>query len=260
VCLAAEELGIDLTGAVVSGGGEPPTPAKVSAVRRTGARWVSNYIMQEVGQIGCGCAQPLDENDQHLLLDHMALITYPRQVPDFDVVVESFHVTTLLDSARKIMLNVELDDYGVVETRECGCPWDRFGFHTHLREIRSFRKLTGEGTTLIGTDVVRILEEDLPRRFGGSPLDYQLLEEEDERGFTRLSLIVSPHLEIRDERQVVEVVMKALTASGHAGAISRSIWSQAGTLRVRRMTPVWTNRGKLMPLHLERRVGKGPPS
>ena len=52
--------------------------------------------------------------------------------------------------------------------------------------------MTGEGMTLIGTDMVRILEEDLPRRFGGSPLDYQLMEEEDERGFTRLSLVVSP--------------------------------------------------------------------
>ena len=43
------------------------------------------------------------------------------------------------------------------------------------------------------------MERVLPARFGGSPLDYQLMEEEDERGFTRLSLLVSPKLRIADE-------------------------------------------------------------
>jgi len=252
ICLAAEELGIDLTGAIISGGGEPPTPAKVSVVRRTGARWISNYVMQEIGAVGSCCGNAIDEKDQHLLLDHVALIAHPRSVPGFDVAVDAFHVTTLLPSARKIMLNVELDDYGIVETRDCGCPWQELGFRTHLRGIRSFRKLTGEGMTLIGTDMVRILEHDLPQRFGGSPLDYQLLEEEDERGFTRLSIIVSPHVHVPNEGEVVEVVMKALSAAGHAAALSRTIWGQAGTLRVRRMQPIWTNRGKLMPLHFER--------
>jgi hypothetical protein len=258
VALAAQELGIDLTGAVISGGGEPPTPAKVRAVRRTGARWISNYSMQEIGAIGCSCANPLDENDQHLLLDHLALITHSRAVPGFDVTVDAFQVTTLLPSARKIMLNVELDDYGVVETRRCGCPWEELGLRTHLREIRSFRKLTGEGMTLIGTDVVRILEEVLPARFGGTPLDYQLLEEEDSQGFTRLYILVNPHLPLRDEDEVVSAMLEALGRSGHAGAISRTIWAQAGTVRVRRAKPVWTNRGKLMPLHLQRTTSGAP--
>lgn len=259
VGLAAQDLGIDLTGAIVSGGGEPPTPAKVNAVRRTGAKWISNYVMQEIGAIGCSCGSPVDENDQHLLLDHVALITHPRVVPGFDLTVESFHCTTLLPSARKIMLNVELDDYGIVETRDCGCPWHALGFQTHLREIRSFRKLTGEGMTLVGTDMIRILEEDLPRRFGGSPLDYQLLEEEDEHGFTRLSIVVSPHIQVANEAEVVEVVSKALKSAGHAAALSRTIWGQAGTLRVLRREPTWTNRGKLMPLHLERRLTGDAP-
>lgn len=257
VCLAAEELGIDLTGAVVSGGGEPPTPAKVAAVRRTGARFLANYNMQEVGAVGHGCGNPIDENDQHLLLDHIALVTHPRPVPGFDVSVDSFHLTTLLPSARKVMLNVELDDYGIVEERSCGCPWEEFGFTTHVRGIHSFRKLTGEGMTLIGTDMVRILEEDLPRAFGGSPLDYQLMEEEDERGFTRLSLVVNPSVDLRDEDAAITVFMEALGRSGHAGALSRTIWTQAGALRVKRMQPVWTNRGKLMPLHLQRNTSNG---
>jgi hypothetical protein len=168
------------------------------------------------------------------------------------VSVDAFQCTTLLPSARKVMLNVELDDYGIVEERTCGCAWQELGFRTHLRGIRSFRKLTGEGMTLIGTDMIRILEEDLPRRFGGSPLDYQLLEEEDERGFTRLSIVVSPEVSLSNEADVIDVVLKALESAGHAAALSRTIWGQAQTLRVRRMKPVWTKRGKLMPLHIER--------
>lgn len=252
VCLAAERAGIDLTGMVISGGGEPPTPAKVAAVRRTGARWVSNYNMQEVGAVGYCCGNAVDENDQHLLMDQLALVTHPRLVPGFDLTVDSFHVTTLLPTARKVMLNVELDDYGIMEERSCGCAWEEFGFRTHLREIRSFRKLTGEGMTLIGTDMIRILEEDLPRAFGGSPLDYQLMEEEDERGFTRLSLVVSPDVNLPDEEAAIRLVMEAVGKSGHAGALSRAIWSQAGSMRVTRTRPTWTGRGKLMPLHLAR--------
>ena len=97
-------------------------------------------------------------------------------------------------------MNVESDDYGVIEEQSCGCPLECYGYTEHLREIRSFRKLTGEGVALVGSDMVRILEEVLPGRLGGSPLDYHLMEEEDADGFTRLSLVVSPRIEIADEQ------------------------------------------------------------
>ena len=251
VCLAGEELGLDLTGLTISGGGEPPTPAKAAAVARTGARLICSYHFQEAGAIGKMCMNPLDENDQHLMKHHLAMITRSRVVPGFDVEVDAFCFTTLLPSARKLMINVETDDYGIVEDRACGCPWEEFGFMTHLRRIRSFRKLTGEGVTLVGTDVVRILEEVLPARFGGSPLDYQLLEEEDEAGFTRMSVVVAPRIELDDEEAVVQAFLDELGP----GAI-QSLWRQAGTLRVQRREPVWTERGKLMPLHLSHHLGR----
>lgn len=247
VCLAAEEIGLDLDGLVISGGGEPPTPAKASTVARTGAKLICNYHFQEAGAVGKACMNPVSVNDQHLMKDHLAMITRPRQIPGFEVEVEAFCFTTLLPSARKLMLNVETDDYGIVEDRECGCPWDAFGFTTHLRDIRSFRKLTGEGVTLVGTDVARVIEDVLPATFGGSPLDYQLLEEEDAHGFTRLSVIVSPRVQIADEDAVGQVILDEL---GRGAATS--LWRQAGTLRVVRREPIWTERGKLMPLHLER--------
>jgi hypothetical protein len=150
------------------------------------------------------------------------------------------------------MLNVESDDYGVIETRSCGCPLETYGFAEHLRHVKSFRKLTGEGVTLVGGEMVHVLEEVLPARFGGSPLDYQLLEEEDEQGFTRLSLVISPKIEIEDEAEVVQTVLEALGRGSDAADQARALWSQAGSLQVKRTEPVWTSRGKLMPLRLAR--------
>src|SRR4029079_714595 len=43
VCLAAQELGLDLTGTTFIGGGEPATPAKVRAIEQTGAVWRPVY-------------------------------------------------------------------------------------------------------------------------------------------------------------------------------------------------------------------------
>ena len=250
VCLAAQELGIDLTGALISAGGEPPTEAKVRAITRTGARFISGYHFTEAGPIALACTEPAGGDDLHFMEHHLALIQHARPVLGFDMNVESFHFTTLLPTALKLLLNVEIDDYGVVEERSCGCPFDELGLHRHIRRIRSFSKLTGEGVTLVGNDMVRILEEVLPARFGGSALDYQLLEEEDERGFTRLSVVVSPRVELQDEAAVVDAVLDELGRGEADAGMSRTIWRQAGTLRVRRMEPVWTSRGKLLPLHL----------
>ena len=242
VCLAARELGLDLTGAVIAMGGEPPTPAKVRGITMSGARFVSGYHISELGPVGMSCMEPADENDQHFLQDHLALIQYPRVVPHSEITVDAFYFTTLLPTAATVLLNVESDDYGSVESRSCGCPFEEYGFTKHIRHIRSFSKLTGEGTTLVGSHMVRILDEVLPARFGGSPLDYQLLEEEDEQGFTRLSLVVSPKVELTDESAVVEAVLNALGQRGR-------LWRLAGSLRVKRVEPIWTARGKLVPLH-----------
>jgi hypothetical protein len=258
VALAAREKGIDLTGAVFCSGGEPPSPAKVAGITGAGARFYSNYYFTEAGPVGMSCTHTTDPNDQHLFLDHLALIQAPRAVPGFDLEVSAFHFTTLLPSAPKVLLNVESDDFGVVEDRACGCPFGALGFTTHVRDIRSFRKLTGEGVTLIGSDMEHILEDVLPGRFGGSHLDYQVVEEEDERGFTRLTLVVAPHLQLPDDAVVVDAVHGELARRGGGAEMSRGLWSQAATLRVRREEPRVSSRGKWIPLRVERGVAATP--
>jgi hypothetical protein len=250
MCLAARDAGLDLGAVVVSGGGEPPTAAKAREIQRSGARLETNYFFAEAGPVGLGCARPTGVNDQHFLSDHLAVIQHPRRVPAADRTVDAFHFTTLLPSAPKLLLNVESDDYGIVESRSCGCPLGEIGYATHMREIRSFRKLTGEGVTLVGNEMERTLEEILPARFGGTPLDYQIVEEEDDRGFTRVVLLASPHLEIADEREVLNAVLKALSQGSDTARITAALWQSAGSLQLRRAAPRWTARGKLMPLDL----------
>lgn len=259
VCIAALDEGIDLTGAAIMAGGEPPTETKVREIRRTGARWIPIYPFSEYGTVGVGCANPEDENDLHLLDDGLALIQYPRQIPGSSIMVEAFNYTTLLPTAPKLFLNIESDDYGVIEERSCGCLLESYGYSRHLRYVRSFSKLTGEGGTLIGSEMIRILEDVLPARFGGSALDYQLMEEEDERGFTRLSLLVHPKIQIDDENAVIEAVLDALQQESAgpgkgslAAEMTRSIWKQANTLQVKRKPPILTSHGKMMPLYVVR--------
>jgi len=258
VSLAAQAEGVDLAGVTFMSGGEPPTPAKVAAIRRSGAGWLPVYVSSDVGWIGAGCARPVDGNDLHLFTDGVAVIESPRQVPGSDEPVQALCFTSLLGSSPMLLLNVESDDCGVIEHRHCGCPLEACGLTGHVREVRSFRKLTGEGVTLIGTDMVRILEEVLPGRFGGSPLDYQLVEEEDERGYTRLVLVISPGVRIDNESAVVETVLAALRATSVAADLAAALWSQAGTLRIRRAEPAWTDRGKFMTLDRTSRA-RGEP-
>jgi hypothetical protein len=186
------------------------------------------------------------------MLDHVAMIQASRKVPGFNLEVPAFCFTSLLPTAAKMLLNVESDDYGVVDSRPCGCTWEKLGFPVHVRDIRSFRKLTGEGMTLVGSDVERILDEFLPTRYGGTALDYQFAEEEDQRGFTRIILRVGPRIQVDDESQMIEYVLDSLKKLGGAAMIAQTTWRDAGSLAVRRETPVMTARGKLLPLDMKR--------
>jgi hypothetical protein len=252
VAAAASEAGIDLAGTTILGGGEPATEAKVGAIGRSGAKWIPGYASMEVGRVGMGCASPVDGTDVHFLEYATALITYPRTVAGLERAVDAFHFTSIVPGSPKILLNTEIDDYGVVEVRSCGCLFEKVGLKRHIRQIFSSRKLTGEGTTLVGSDMLRVLHEVLPRRFGGSALDYQLEEEEDDRGFTRLALIVSPRVALSSEEDLVETVLRELGNSNLARDI-RSIWQRAGSVRVRRAQPSMALGGKVRPLVVKRK-------
>jgi hypothetical protein len=243
VAIAAQDQKIDLSGATFLVAGEPTTSAKISRIRASGAHCFSDYGMVETGRIAVGCARPASDSDLHLLSDIFAVVAFPRSVAGAARPVNALHVTTFTPESPTLLLNVEFDDEGIVEERSCGCPLEAIGFRTHLREIRSYGRLTGEGVTLVGTEMVRLLEEVLPAQFGGSPLDFQLVEEEDEKGFTRLTLVVNPRITASDDA-LCGAVFSALSREGGAAEMARNLWQQAGTLRVRRSRPHVSERGK----------------
>jgi len=246
---------MDLTGVRLFVAGEPPTPAKVKGIHASGATHFSDYGAAEVGRIALGCADPSHATDMHVAQDLAAVILHPRLVPGSDEVVNSLHVTTLTPTMPKVLLNLEFDDFGVMEERACGCPLGSLGLNLHVREIASFRKLTGEGVTLVGSDMVHILEHVLPDRFGGSPLDYQLIQDEDERGFTRMNLVVSPSVDLESEEAVVDAVLVALAETDVAADMARAHWAPAGSFRVVRRRPLVSARGKQMPIRVVRDGG-----
>ena len=250
--VAAEEGGFDLRGAAVFLSSEPLTAAKAERIERAGVRIITGYGSVETGAIGLGCARRAHVDEVHLAMDAYALIDYPYSVPGIGVTVPAFNLTGLLDSAPKVMLNYQSDDYGNVATGACGCGLEAHGYTTRLSRIRSYSKLVGEGVTLIGNELLRVLEEVLPVRFGGTPLDYQMMEREDAGGMTRLVLIISPRVEIPDECEAVRVVLDALGRSSSMAASVGTVWRQAQTIRIERREPVVTARGKVLPLHIQR--------
>ena len=163
---------------------------------------------------------------------------------------ESLVYTTLLPACPKLLLNVEMGDYGTLSERGCGCVWEELGMPVHLQGIRSYEKLTSAGMTFLGPELIRVVEEVLPARFGGGPTDYQFVEEE-EGGLGRVSLVVSPRLGEVREQEVAEAVLRALEGCP-GGELMAGVWRDGGTLRVRRQEPYSTAAAKILPLHLLR--------
>ena len=251
---AAKARGIALEGVCFITLGEPFTEAKQRIIAASGGRVLVRYGITEAGNIGYNCGTPQWPDDIHLFYDCYGLIQRRRSVGTSDLGVDAFLFTSLRRSAPKILLNVESGDYGIVERKGCGCELGALGLTTHLRRIRSFEKLSSEGMTFVQTNLLWILEEVLPARFGGTSADYQVLEEEEE-GILRLSLTVSPTIGPVDEARVRETLLDELGKDGAFARMGARMWRRAETVRVRRQWPVATRAGKILPFHLRERKG-----
>jgi hypothetical protein len=257
VCIAAAEANLSLNGAKFLVTGEPLTPHKKREIESTGATAIPVYGISEAGVIAAGCDQAHSQSDHcHLYKDTTAIITHRQVVPNFDLCLDSYLFTTLLYESPKLLLNVGMGDFGDLDSEGCNCGFGELGFNTCLSNIRSYEKLTGEGVTFVDTDFVRIIEQQLPATFGGKSTDYQLIEEEDSKGFTHLHLLVSPRVGEVNEGEVLEKFMTLLKrgeASPESWAQSGTeMWRQSGMVRIRRDFPVSTSSGKILPFQLRR--------
>ena len=137
-----------------------------------------------------------------------------------------------------------------MSTRECGCALQRLGWTTHLHTIRSHEKLTSGGMTFLDVDVLRVLEDVLPARFGGGPGDYQLVEEETLDGRPQLWLLVRPSVGSADIEALTETFLAAVGAGSPAEQVMSLVWRNARFLGVKRRPPVVLPSGKIRPIHL----------
>ncbi|KRT75929.1 MAG: hypothetical protein XU14_C0081G0006 [Armatimonadetes bacterium CSP1-3] len=253
--IAAEEAGIDMGDVVFWIGGEPLTPLKHQQFARHGHRVVSMFAFSEFGVAAWSCPRGEEADDLHVLTDRVALRQYTRPVGQNGTTVSSYLFTSLLPYTRHVMINVESGDYGKLGKRRCGCFLDEAGFSLHMHTILSFEKLTAEGMTFIGPGLITLLEEDLPREFGGDSRHYQLVEGEDGRGLTRLFLLVSPQVGPVDEDALRERVLGAIAdrhlLSRRGRTIGR-IWRGADTIYLLRREPLATESGKVLHLHTAR--------
>lgn len=257
LCIAAAEIGLDLSRAVFTSAGEPLTTARLRVIERTGARIIPRYSSVESGPIAYGCLAREAPDDLHLLRDLVVLIQ-PRGAgasgpgvasPESPLLADTLLLSTLRASAPLILINVSLGDQAVMRERRCGCPLEALGWTTHLRDIRSHEKLTAGGMTFLDTDLIRVLEEVLPTRFGGAPTDYQLVEEEAEEGQPRLRLLVHPRIGALDAEALGETFLSAIGSGTGNERVMALLWREARLLRVERQPPLAGPAGKIQHLH-----------
>lgn len=253
ICAKAKEMGLEMDGAVFECSGEPITPTRRREMEAVGVKVIPFYAAAETSVIADGCLNHKHSDEMHLLMDCLAVVKYKREIKDFGMSVDAFLLTSLLKNAPKIMINVEIGDYGVLKSESCSCGYGKFGFKEKMYDVRSFEKLTGEGMTLIGGDMVDVIEEDLPAMFGGSSTDYQIVEDEDEHGFTHMDILVSPAIGKIDEKKLVDAVYDGLRKRSKGRNLSFEVWEDAGTIRVKRGRPILTRRGKLFSFQIKRK-------
>jgi hypothetical protein len=229
--------------------GEPITEARLITVRASGLEAVPAMGSAECGFIGYGCLSPNAPDDLHFLEDLHAVIQPGDTLETEGIKSRSLLLSSLRPLSPLFMLNVSLGDQAELASRKCGCPLGEIGLNTHFQYIRSFEKLTSGGMAFFDSDVVRILEEVLPDKYGGSPTDYQIQEDEDEDGKPALKLIVHPRVGTQNGDEIKHTFLNAIGAGSGAEKLTSIIWSMGNTLRVEHSLPRTTSTGKIQHLH-----------
>lgn len=251
--IAATEVGMDLTGAYGTMLGEPTTEARLATIRECGLEAFPRYGTIEAGPIGYGCRQPNEVDEVHLVRDLHAFIQPGEDGAEAGLPPRSILLTSLHSAAPFTMLNFSMGDQAIVDESECGCPLSALGWNPRLRHIRSFEKFTAAGITFDDTEVVRLLEQVLPERFGGGPADFQLVEDENARGEPVLVLRVHPRVGDLSADDVKETFFEALGEGSAIARVMQRALSDSVDLQIERGPPHTTRSGKFTHLHIRTR-------
>lgn len=253
IARVAWEMGASLEGTKFIVSGEPFTEAKRKTLERVGASGASRYTYGGGVMVGYGCGNPVFTDEVHVDRNRLALIDYPTPLSDHYPPIRPLLLTTLYPSATsRLLLNVENGDYANLERRDCGCALEKVGFTLHLHHIRSYEKFTSEGMNYFYGDLYELFEKKLPSEFGGGPGDYQLVEEEDENGQTRITLRVHPEAGEIDQEKLGSRLREAMGRGSWGNEFQARVWDGAGTLRIKREAPFASARGKILPLQIKK--------
>jgi hypothetical protein len=247
ICQAAAEGGIELKGARFTMGGEPTSAARRATVEASGAVALPRMGATETDILSFACAHPDAADDMHFFDDRHALVQPEtgRQQPG--VPRDAMLLTSLLASAPVRLLNVCMGDRATINRRSCGCALENEGWGTHIHDVRSFEKLTAGGVALLDSDVIKVLEEVMPSRFGGRPADWQLIERIDGKNARpEVALVVDPSVGPLIDQDVVDVFLTAIGGGDSAERLMELQWRDAGVISVLRESPARTASGKIM--------------
>ena len=248
VAAAALERGLDISGARFVTSGEALTPAKAAVIHNAGAEVFATYKTVEFGTIGLSCSRYGGINTVHHFRDAVAIVTRRSQAADSEIEVNSMLLTSLLPFSRCFVINLEIGDHGVMSPSQCDCVFSKLGFTSVISDMYSYTKLTSHGMTLPASGIVAILEGVLPARFGGSPVDYQLVEQDAGSG-TRIALRVNPRIgEVRAD-QIRDCFLGEISKL-YGGTLANRIWRHAGSLEILAEPPIVGRTGKILPLVL----------
>jgi hypothetical protein len=250
IARTASDLGVSLHGTKFIVTGEPFTESKRNLIEYAGATATPRYAYGGSINIGFGCANPLHTDEIHVNQHLVALLPNPRPVKTNGSCLSPLLCTTLHTAFPRMLLNVESGDYGYLIERDCGCALGKVGLSVHLHHIRSFEKFTSEGMNYFYGDLFDLMEKTLPAEFGGGPGDYQLVEEEDNGGQTRLTLVVHPDVGELNKERLLARLRAAFSNGSRGNRFMAGVWENAGTFRVRRQIPYASPRGKILPLHI----------
>ncbi len=248
VAAAALQHDLDISGSVFLVGGEALTDAKRAVIEKAGAEPFPRYGMVELGSVGWSCRRMTKGNCVHVFRDSLALINHREPAPFSDVEVDSILFTTLLPFAPLVLVNVGMHDAGLLGPARCDCSWTALGMTQQVENIIAYGKLTGQGTSLVGSDLLTLLERTLPERFGGTPVDYQLVEREG-AAQTEIELRVHPRVGIRSVDEVKSFFLSEIKKFW-GGALTVRWWTQSHGVHVVVAEPYVSGGQKVLPLHL----------
>jgi hypothetical protein len=249
----ALRAGVSLEHVTFEASGEPFTQAKKRIIEEAGAHVALVYGPGGGSGAVLGCGNPCFIDEMHVPQTMFTLVEHPKPLDDGVPLIHPLMLTTTHPTAPRFLLNVENGDYATMITRDCGCPLQRVGFTQHIHTVRSFEKMTSEGMNYSASDLFDLLENTIPAEFGGGPGDYQLVEEEDERGQTRLTLVVHPDVGELDNHRLLYRLQAGLAQGSRNHRFISKVWHDAGAFRIRRGLPHASSSGKTLPLHIKQK-------